>query len=88
MTQKYIANFLSIETWMDYRRTCMPDVRSTETAAGGRVGRTYPARLFYSDDETQNNTNIPGANTPGNTLRKTDMANLAGYWATFNSCIQ
>jgi hypothetical protein len=88
MTQKYIADFLSIENWMDYRRVCMPAVRSTETAAGGRVGRQYPSRLFYSDDETQNNTSIPGANTPGNTLRKADMANLSGFWSTYNSCIQ
>jgi hypothetical protein len=87
MIQKYIGNFLNIETWMDYRRTCSPDVRSTETAAGGRVGELYPARLYYADNETQNNTNIPTAGTSGNTLRKADMENLSGFWATFNACL-
>lgn len=87
MTQKYIANFLNIETWMDYRRTCLPDVRSTETASGGRVGQSYPARLYYADDETQNNTSVPTAGTAGNTLRKADMANLSGFWSTYNTCL-
>ncbi len=87
MIQKYIANFLNIESWMDYRRTCLPDVRSTETAAGGRVGQLYPARLYYADDETQNNTSIPTAGTAGNTLRKADMGNLAGFWSTYNACL-
>lgn len=89
MTQKYIANFLNIETWMDYRRTCLPAVRSTETAATGRVTSTgpksYPARLYYADNETQNNVNIPTAGTSGNTLRVADMENLSGFWATYNS---
>ena len=88
MTQKYIANFLNIETWMDYRRTCLPAVRSTETAAGGRGTTAYPSRLYYADDETQNNTSIPTAGTAGNTLRKADMENLAGFWNTTNTCIQ
>lgn len=87
MTQKYIANFLNIETWMDYRRTCLPDVRSTETATGGREGQSYPARLYYADNETQNNTSIPTAGTAGNTLRKADMENLSGFWSTYNTCL-
>lgn len=87
MTQKYIANFLNIETWMDYRRTCLPAVRSTETASGGRAGQQYPARIFYADDETQNNQNIPTANAPGNTLRKADMGNLSGFWSSENTCL-
>ncbi len=88
MTQKYIANFLNIETWMDYRRTCLPAVRSTETPATGRVTSTgpkdYPARLYYADDETQNNENIPTAGTSGNTLTVADMENLDGFWSAHN----
>ena len=87
MTQKYIANFLNIETWMDYRRTCLPDVRATETAASGRVGQEFPARLFYADNETQNNVNIMAAGTSGNTLTKADMANLSGFWSSENACL-
>ena len=88
MTQKYIANFLNLETWMDYRRTCLPDVRSTEPASGGgRAGNQYPARIYYADDETQNNVNIPTAGAPGNTLRKADMETLSGFWSAENACL-
>lgn len=87
MTQKYIANFLNIETWMDYRRTCLPAVRSTETAGGAREGQQYPSRLYYADNETQNNENIPAAASPGNTLTKADMGNLSGFWSSENTCL-
>ena len=91
MTQKYIANFLNIETWMDYRRTCLPAVRSTETEATGRISsgtpRDYPARIYYADDETQNNQSIPTAGTSGNTLTRADMENLSGPWAATSTCL-
>lgn len=87
MTQKYIANFLNIETWMDYRRTCQPNVRSTETPTGGRGTRAYPSRLYYADNETQNNVNIPTASTPGNTLSKAEMENLSGFWKNTSTCL-
>ena len=88
MTQKYIATFLSIENWMDYRRTCLPAVRSNDSGTGRATTsglKAYPARLYYADNETQNNVNIPTASTAGNTLTKADMENLSGFWATYNS---
>jgi hypothetical protein len=91
MTQKYIANFLNLETWMDYRRTCLPAVRSLDAGTGRETTtglKPYPARLYYADNETQNNTSIPTAGTAGNTLTKADMEALSGFWATYNaSCL-
>ncbi|NIP79577.1 MAG: hypothetical protein GWM90_10305 [Gemmatimonadetes bacterium] len=46
--------------------------------------KDYPARLYYADDETQNNENIPTAGTSGNTLTVADMENLDGFWSAHN----
>ena len=54
--QKYIALFLSPETWNDYKRTCLPAI--TTAVAGERV----PARLFYPQTERQSNPNVPDVN--------------------------
>jgi hypothetical protein len=51
MDQKYIAMFLNMEVWNDYKRTCRPAI--TERAGG------MPARLFYGQQERQANANIP-----------------------------
>lgn len=52
LTQKYIANFLNIEVYNDYKRACWPQVPTY-------LGQEIPGRLFYSDDERQTNPNIP-----------------------------
>jgi hypothetical protein len=52
MHQKYTALFLNMETWNDYKRTCLPDI--TPRVEGG-----VPARLFYGLTERQTNTKIP-----------------------------
>ncbi|GMV05123.1 MAG: hypothetical protein AMXMBFR53_14020 [Gemmatimonadota bacterium] len=51
MTQKYVALFLNMEAWNDYKRTCRPAI--TERSGG------MPARLFYGQAERQTNPNIP-----------------------------
>jgi hypothetical protein len=55
LTEKYIALFLTIEPWNDYRRTCFPNL--TPTVAGQKI----TARLLYDAGERQTNTSIPGA---------------------------
>lgn len=65
MSQKYVALFLNMEVYNDYKRTCLPAI--IERAGG------MPARLFYGQQERQSNTNIPepsqqprrNANDPG-----------------------
>jgi hypothetical protein len=52
MEQKYVAMFLNIEAWNDYKRTCLPAI--TPRVAGGP-----PVRLFYGLSERQTNPNIP-----------------------------
>ena len=55
LTEKYIALFLTTQTWVDYRRTCFPNL--TPTVAGLKI----PGRLFYDALERQTNPNIPSA---------------------------
>jgi len=54
MTEKYIRMFQTIETWSDYRRTCLP---ALTPASGGQI----PTRIGYPGDEQNTNPNIPDA---------------------------
>jgi len=54
MTEKYITMFQSIETWSDYRRTCIP---ALTPAQGGAI----PARIGYPESERIANSSIPDA---------------------------
>ena len=68
LTEKYIADFQSIEAWNDYKRTCTPNL--VPVVAGKKI----PARFFYDASERQTNTSIPlpsqqptrNANDPAN----------------------
>ncbi|WP_046247389.1 SusD/RagB family nutrient-binding outer membrane lipoprotein [Hymenobacter terrenus] len=53
MTQKYIANFLQIEAWSDYRRTKQPPLTPDPTG----VISTIPERLPTPQGERVNNRN-------------------------------
>ena len=60
MTEKYIAMFQNIETWNDYRRTCLP-------ALAPALGRSVvPGRIPYGITELQTNPNA--LTDPGPTL--------------------
>lgn len=52
ITQKYLANYLSFETYNDYKRTCLPAI----TTFGGQE---VPRRLYYPQGERVSNPNIP-----------------------------
>lgn len=52
ITQKYIALFLNPEVYNDYKRTCLPAVRTFN-------GRPIPRRFLYGGSERQTNPNIP-----------------------------
>lgn len=54
MTEKYITMFQTIETWSDWRRTCIP---ALTPAPGGQI----PSRVGYPGDEQNSNPNIPDA---------------------------
>jgi hypothetical protein len=53
LTEKYIAEFQTIEAWNDYKRTCWPN--NAPTASNKKI----PARLPYDANERQTDTNIP-----------------------------
>lgn len=51
MKQKYQALFLDMESWNDYKRTCLPAL--TQRPGG------MPGRLLYGQAERQSNPNVP-----------------------------
>jgi len=55
MTEKYIVLFQNIETWNDYKRTCIPALSPVNNTTGGVI----PGRLLYPLAERQTNPNIP-----------------------------
>jgi starch-binding outer membrane protein, SusD/RagB family len=55
MTEKYIVLFQNIETWNDYKRTCIPHLTPVNNSAGGVI----PGRLLYPLQERQTNPNVP-----------------------------
>lgn len=59
MTEKYIALFQNIETWNDYKRTCLPKLTPVPGTSFGQV----PGRVYYPQQEVQVNPNLPSVNT-------------------------
>jgi starch-binding outer membrane protein, SusD/RagB family len=55
MTEKYIVLFQNIETWNDYKRTCIPALTPVNNSQGGVI----PGRLLYPLNEHQTNPNFP-----------------------------
>jgi hypothetical protein len=63
LTEKYIADFqLGVEAWMDYNRTCFPNLQPTGIGP-------IPGRFYYDAAERQTDTSIPQPGTAPNTLR-------------------
>ena len=68
LTETYIADFMSIEAWNLYKRTCTPNLTPVV------VGTKIPARFPYDGSERNTNTSIPplsqqpvrNANDPAN----------------------
>lgn len=54
ITEKYVANFLNLETFNDYRRTGFPNLTPV---AGNVTGDVIPRRFPYPISEFQNNAN-------------------------------
>ena len=61
LEEKYIALFLNIELWNDYKRNCYPDVKykKSEDDDGNPIYHYPPARTYYPEDERITNTSIP-----------------------------
>ena len=52
MLQKYVALFLNLEAWNDYKRTCRPVLQTYNN-------QPIPRRFFYGSTERQSNPNVP-----------------------------
>jgi starch-binding outer membrane protein, SusD/RagB family len=52
ITQKYVALFLNLEVWNDYKRTCLPALATYN-------GQPIPGRLIYPAVERNSNPNVP-----------------------------
>jgi len=61
LEEKYIALFLNIEIWNDYKRNCYPDVKykKSDDDDGNPIYAFPPARVYYPEDERKTNTSIP-----------------------------
>ena len=59
MNEKYVVLFQNIESWNDYKRTCLPAL----TPGNGAVA--IPGRLLYPTGERQTNA----ANVPADPVR-------------------
>jgi hypothetical protein len=53
MSEKYIALYQNIESWNDYKRTCLPVMHPARGKA------VIPGRLYYGQTEEQTNSNTP-----------------------------
>lgn len=56
LTEKYIALFMQVQAWSDYKRTCFPNLVPVTS------GMIIPARLFYDSNERSTNPNMPTPN--------------------------
>jgi starch-binding outer membrane protein, SusD/RagB family len=63
MNEKYIALFQNVETWNDYKRTCIPALKP----ARGKL--VVPGRFFYGSTEKQTNPDNTPAEAPLSTAR-------------------
>lgn len=68
MEQKWIAQWLHVEPWFDYRRTGLPELQSGPSARQPVV----PVRYVYSEDEV--NFNRDNAEVAINRLQETSFA--------------
>lgn len=68
MQEKYIALFLNIEVWNDYKRTCLPRFPTFG-------GQAIPGRLLYGTTERQTNPNIPSVGQQRQTPRNPNDPN-------------
>jgi hypothetical protein len=64
--EKYIALFLNIELWNDYKRNCYSDFysdinyeKSIDSMTGEIIYEYPPRRVYYPEDERITNTSIP-----------------------------
>jgi starch-binding outer membrane protein, SusD/RagB family len=66
MEEKYLALFLNIEVWNDYKRTCLPSLAPAPPLNSPNPGTSpIPGRIPYGVTETNANPNTPNVPPTG-----------------------
>ena len=67
MEEKYVTLFLHIESWNDYKRTCLPSLASAVASLTSTTPRAdpIPGRLPYGISEVNANPNTPNVSPTG-----------------------
>jgi starch-binding outer membrane protein, SusD/RagB family len=66
MEEKYLALFLNIEVWNDYKRTCLPSLAPAPALNSPNPGTSpIPGRIPYGVTETNANPNTPNVPPTG-----------------------
>lgn len=66
MEEKYVANFLNIEAWNDYKRTCLPALAPAPAVGNSTAGTTPIAgRMPYGITEINANPDTPNVSPSG-----------------------
>jgi hypothetical protein len=64
--EKYIDLFLNIESWNDYKRTCIPFLApAPANSTSGETRAEIPGRLPYGLSEVNTNPNVPNVSANG-----------------------
>ena len=81
MEEKYVALFLNIEAWNDYKRTCLPALAPAPAATTSPVpgGNPVPGRVPYGITEINANPNTPNVSPTGRNANDPNPCPVLNY---------
>src|SRR5919112_859991 len=81
MEEKYVTQFLNIEAWNDYKRTCLPALAPAPTALGSTTPGTnpVPGRLPYGITEINANPHTPNVSPVGRNANDPNPCPVLNY---------
>ena len=83
MEEKYLALFLNIEAWSDYKRTCLPSLASAPPLGSPEPGASPIAgRLPYGITEINANPNTPPVSPTGQNRNDPNPCPVLNYTTT------
>jgi hypothetical protein len=80
MEEKYVALFLNMEVWNDYKRTCLPALAPAAQAGSTVPGTSpIPGRLPYGLTEVNANPNTPQVSSTGQNANDPNACPVLDY---------
>ena len=81
MEEKYVALFLNIEAWNDYKRTCLPALAPAPAATTSPLpgGNPVPGRVPYGITEINANPNTPNVSPTGRNANDPNPCPVLNY---------